>query len=114
MEKRTPIEPVSEAKAPKYDLRIQSAEDPLESRRLPLWYLWPALAPIFIWIVAPHYGPVWFALAATALFLGLWAMLRLERKADSANVDRELTLYLLTAVFAGFALACWGFLLVLA
>ncbi len=106
------LTPLSEEE--KYALRIQPTSVPEELQKLPLWYLWPTLIPVFIWMIAPKYGPIWFAMAAVILFLGCWALLRKERAVDSTNVNREIALSLLTAASAGFALASCVFLLVLA
>ena len=114
MEKRTGLEPAPSTGDAKYDLRIEPTGDPGELRKLPYWYYLPVLIPIFIWMAKPALAPVWFASAATLLLLGTWALLRTERNMDSTNVDRELKLYLLTGLAAGFAAACWLFLLWLA
>ncbi|MCC6694978.1 MAG: hypothetical protein IT365_05020 [Candidatus Hydrogenedentes bacterium] len=114
MEKETDVNPDDSAREVRYELRIQPTGDPGELRKLPYWYYLPVLIPIFIWMAMPAQGPIWFASAATLLLFGTWALLRTERNMDSTNVDRELKLYILTALAAGFALASWLFLLVVA
>lgn len=114
MEKEPSIESAPVTGEEMYALRLQPTADPGELQKLPLWYLGPALIPIFLWMGLPKYGPFWFALAAVFLFLGCWALLRKEHTVDSTNVNRELALRFLTAVTAGLALGSCAFVLALA
>jgi Flp pilus assembly protein TadB len=111
MEKDNPIESGSLTDQEKYELRIEPKANPGELQKLPFWYLWPVLIPLFLWMIAPErYGPTCFAAAAVLLFLGLWSMLRKERRIETTKVDRELVLYVLAVMSGGFAVASCLFL----
>ncbi len=109
MDNDTPIEPGPVSGEEKYQLRIEPKAEPAELHKLPLWLLWPTLIPLFVWMIVPQYGAICFAVAAVLLFAAIWIMLRKERSVDTTSVDRELLLYLLTAMTGGFALACCVF-----
>jgi hypothetical protein len=111
MDKDTSKESGSVTGDEKYQLRIEPTANPGEPHKLPLWYLWPVPIPLFFWMAMPHYREAWFTCAAILLFVACWAMLRKERSIDTTDVDRELVLYLLTAVSGGFAVACGVFVM---
>ncbi|HRK33720.1 MAG TPA: hypothetical protein PLJ47_03910 [Candidatus Hydrogenedentes bacterium] len=96
---------------PKREIKLDVIDKP-KAPALPVWYLTPVVLPIALAIFLPSLAFVWIAVAATMLWLGLFALLLVERKRTDFEVGREIVLSFLHIGAVGLALGCWASVIV--
>lgn len=109
MAQTTPRKRVTREDIRKREIKLDIAErtsPPPLSKRL----MTPIILPIALWFLMPERGALWFALTATALWIGVFGMLHAERKRSDFEVGREIALSIVRAGTFGIAIAGWAFL----